>query len=56
MTLKKILSKDAFWTINKSIAKEIIAPGEDSILTINLTNYGVKRAVGNLSDFKNPGR
>lgn len=23
MTLKKILSKDAFWTINKSIAKEI---------------------------------
>ena len=40
--------------IEKSVEKEIIAPGEFTILTINLTNYGVKRAVGNLTDFNDP--
>ena len=40
--------------IEKSVENELIAPGEFTILIINLTNYGVKRAVGNLTDFNDP--
>jgi len=40
--------------IEKSVDETLIGPGDIVELTINLTNYGVKRAPGNLSDLDYP--
>ena len=54
MNIKKAEINGPSVYIEKHVDNNIIEPGESTLLTINLTNYGVKKAEGNLSDFEEP--